>query len=636
MSTANHPPFGKLSSPICIVFVFLVAAAIASPAQTFTNLVNFTVANGANPDSGLTQGADGNFYGTTPAGGPGTSQAGTVFKVSSSGTLTTLYTFCSQPNCADGGTPTSGLVRGSDGNFYGTTAGGGASYDGTVFTITPAGALTTLYSFQCSDGNCPNGSEPNGLVLSTDGNFYGTTQNGGATSWGCCGTVFKITPSGTLTTIYTFSTQGNDGVNPAAALVQGADGNFYGTTTGSNLTGGGTVFKITPGGTLTTLYTFCNLVNCMDGRAPVAALVEGMDANFYGTTEAGGRATNCNSWNYIGCGTVFKITPGGALTTLYSFCSQSQCTDGWAPLAALVQGTDGNLYGTTGQGGTYTNCPAYCGTIFKLTPAGSLTTLHSFDGTHNDLPRGALVQGSDGIFYGTTSQGGYFNNSWCTTYGCGTVFSLAVSLSPFVETQPTSGPAGAPVTIFGTNLTGSTSVTFNGTAAAFNVVSASEITTTVPVGATTGTVQVATEGGVLTSNTDFQVTGPLQLVPVTPCRLVDTRQTGGPIQGGTSRSFTVPQLGNCSIPASAAAYSLNITVVPHGPLGYLTIWPEGEIQPYVSTMNSVDGRTKANAAIVPAGNNAVSVYVDEHHRRHPRYRRLFCTGGLQRACSSIP
>lgn len=170
--------------------------------------------------------------------------------------------------------------------------------------------------------------------------------------------------------------------------------------------------------------------------------------------------------------------------------------------------------------------------------------------------------------------------------------------------------AGTSVTIFGTNLTGATSVTFNGMPATILTNTGSAITTTVPTGATTGTVQVMVGGNNLISNTDFQVTGPIQFVPVTPCRLIDTRK-GNPIQGGTSQNFVVPQLGGCNIPTNAAAYSLNVTVSPHGPLGYLTIWPQGEIQPFVSTMNSPDGRTKANAAIVPSGNNAVSVYVTD-------------------------
>ena len=218
---------------------------------------------------------------------------------------------------------------------------------------------------------------------------------------------------------------------------------------------------------------------------------------------------------------------------------------------------------------------------------------------------GGLAQGTDGNFYGTTSTGGTSTN--CQG-GCGTVFKLGVGLPPFLETQPAFGIVGAPITILGTNLTDATSVSFNGTPATFNVVSSSEITTTVPAGATTGAVQAAIPGATLVTYTIFQVLGPLQLVPVTPCRLVDTRQTHNPILAGTSQSFTVPQLGGCHIPTSAAAYSLNVTVSPHGTLAYLTIWPTGEIQPYASTMNSTDGRIKANAAVVASGNDAVSVY----------------------------
>ena len=354
--------------------------------------------------------------------------------------------------------------------------------------------------------------------------------------------------------------------------------------------GCGTVFKITPSGTFTSLHSFVH----SEGDFPVGPLVQGSDGNLYGATSSGG----------IAYGAVFKITPDGTLTTLHLF----DFTDGQEPNGALVQATDGNFYGTMGFGGS--TCSLGCGTVFKMTPDGTLSTLHSFDGADGWLPLGGLLQATDGNFYGTTTYGGSGN---CTNNGyaaCGTVFKLSVGLGQFVETSPTSGSSGAPVTILGTNLAGATSVTFNGIPATINSNTGSEITTAVPTGATTGTVQVTTPGGVLTSNTDFQVIGPIQFVPVTPCRLVDTRQTGGPIQGGTSRNFTIPQLGNCGIPTSAASYSLNATVVPHGVLGYLTIWPEGEIQPYVSTMNSYDGRTKANAAIVPAGTSgAVSVYV---------------------------
>lgn len=578
-----------LSKTVSIIFLFCFATAISSPAQIFTTLVNFNRSDGANPHASLIQGIDGNLYGTTVSGGSGVGfcagdndGCGTVFKITPTGTLTTIYSFCSpQGDCSNGANPVAGLVQASDGNFYGTTAAGGDYNGGTIFKITPAGVLTRLYSFDGTHGNDPEA----GLVQASDGNFYGTTAWGGAYG---SGTVFKITPGGVLTILYSFGGY-PDGRLPVAGLLQAADGNLYGTTArgGSNIIDAGTVFRITLGGTLTTLHTF----DGNDGGDPGAALVQAADGNLYGTT----------SWDGDngGYGTVFKMTLGGTMTTLHSFSGYP--IDGGDPYAGLVQATDGNFYGTTWWGGSHNY-----GTVFEITPAGTLTTLYNFCSQPNcmdgDSPYAALVQATNGILYGTTTQA-----TNCFPY-CGTVFSLSMGLSPFVETQPTSGQVGAPVTILGTNLTGSTSVTFNGTAAAFNVVSASEITTTVPAGATTGTVQVMAPGGTLTSNADFQIIGPLQLIPLTPCRLVDTRQTGGPIQGGTSRNFTVPQLGSCGIPTSAAAYSLNVTVAPHGPLGYLTIWPNGEVQPYVSAMNSLDGRVKANAAIVPAGNNAVSVF----------------------------
>ena len=237
--------------------------------------------------------------------------------------------------------------------------------------ITPGGTLTTLHSFDWYDGASPTGA----LVQGNDGNFYGTTYGGGAEPRD--GTVFKITPGGALTTLYSFCAQANcpDGQQPYAGLVQGTDGNFYGTTlegganTGCSLGSGscGTVFKITPGGTLTTLYSFCSQHGCTDGGNPYAGLVQGSDGNFYGTTF--GRGVN-------GYGTVFKITPAGALTSLYSFCSQTNCADGEYPHSGLVQASDGNFYGTTPEGG---GGPIHQGgTVFKITSSGTLTTLYNF------------------------------------------------------------------------------------------------------------------------------------------------------------------------------------------------------------------------------------------------------------------
>ncbi len=245
---------------------------------------------------------------------------------------------------------------------------------------------------------------------------------------------------------------------------------------------------------LTTLYSFCSQTNCTDGNEP-RGLVQAADGNFYGTTAFGGAYYNNYCSADPGCGTVFEITPAGVLTTLYSFCSQPNCPDGGHPVG-LVQATDGNFYGATEWGGANGH-----GTVFEITPSGTLTTLYSFCAQANCAdganPEGRLMQATNGNLYGTTYYGGANVD--------GTVFSLSVGLGPFVETLPTSGNVGATVIILGNKLTDATSVTFNGTAATFTVVSSSEITTTVPTGATTGTVEVTIPSGTLSSNIAFQV-----------------------------------------------------------------------------------------------------------------------------------
>jgi uncharacterized repeat protein (TIGR03803 family) len=268
---------------------------------------------------------------------------------------------------------------------------------GAMAIASPAQRFSPLFSFDSTDGAAPYA----GLIQASDGNFYGTTVNGGANNFG---TVFKITPSGTLTTLYSFCSGAcANGGMPYAGLVQGTDGNFYGTTingaTSNNCPRGdgcGTVFQITPGGVLTTLYTFCAQTNCTDGDAPYAGLIRATDGNFYGTTVAGGASSNCGN----GCGTVFEITAGGVLTTLHSFGGP----DGLGPYAGLIQATDGNFYGTTYRGGASSNCGNGCGTVFEITPGGVLTTLHSFGGPDGLGPSGGLIQAADGNFYGTTSD----------------------------------------------------------------------------------------------------------------------------------------------------------------------------------------------------------------------------------------
>ena len=301
---------------------------------------------------------------------------------------------------------------------------------------------SVLYNFVCTSAACPQSSSPGNLVQGSDGNFYGTAF-GGATETDM-GEVFVVTPSGKFTQLYSFCSKGgsscSDGAYPAGALLEGADGNFYGTTyaggtgnaaacTENQGAGCGTVFKITPAGALTTLYNFCSGgANCSDGYSPLAALAEGPNGNFYGTTYYGGACTGSAS-----CGTIFEITPAGKLTTLYSFCSQTNCSDGANPVAALTLASDGNLYGTATGGGTFvvaertaprramhgdaihagaTASVVQSGVVFKITPAGQYTLLYTFC---NQVSGGvcldgyfpnALVVGTDGNFYGTTQAGG--------------------------------------------------------------------------------------------------------------------------------------------------------------------------------------------------------------------------------------
>jgi uncharacterized repeat protein (TIGR03803 family) len=399
-----------------------LAGPPAVHAQTLTTLQSFNGTNGAYPNTKLTpapprhrvcQHTNGNFYGTTPYGGA--NGDGTVYELtpqSAGGVLTTIHSF-SGP---DGEVPDGALALGSDGNLYGTTFLGGANNDGTVFKITTSGELTTLYSFG-SKANNADGANPFGaLVQGTDGNFYGTTYTGGNST--SSGTVFKITPGGSLTTIHSFS--GPDGAGPEGDLVQSAaNGNFYGltfaggNTNGGNSGGNGTAYEISSSGALTTIYDFCSKTNCNDGTYPQAPLTPDSYGNFYGTTELSG----ANDW-----GTLFQINSYGTLHTLYHFCSKStsseSCTDGAEPAGGPLVGNDGNLYGTTALGGADGG-----GTIYQFTPWGVLNTLYNFCSkggsscTDGETPEAPLVQGTDQNYYGTTAFGG--------TYGDGTSFVLS-------------------------------------------------------------------------------------------------------------------------------------------------------------------------------------------------------------------
>jgi len=442
-------------------------------AQTFSVLYNFGSQNGdpLNPQYAgvIAQGRDGNLYSTTRSGGEG---PGVVFKIAPTGALTVTYSF--RP--AGGGQPTSGLSLGTDGEFYGTTLLGGGVGKGKVFKVTQGGNITVLNGFKRVGGELPYAPP----IQGTDGNFYGTASAGG--NFGCqgqgCGTVYKITPSGKLTVLYVFDS--THGQTPFAPLVQGSDGSFYGTTSGGGTNGHGTVFKITTAGNLTVLYNF----DGTHGAGPIAPLAQGNDGNFYGT--AGGGAN--------GVGVVFKLTPKGAITVLHQFNG----TDGQLPYAGLVQATDGNFYGATASGGSIGG-----GTIFRVSGKGSFSTLYNFNNSDSTNPEVTLFEHTNGILYGDTFQGG--TGKGCSTSGCGTFFSLDVGLKPFVSLVSTSGRIGKTIEILGQGFTGTTWVSFNGTAANFQEVSDTYLTATVPNGATTGYVTVTTPGGILTSNKKFRV-----------------------------------------------------------------------------------------------------------------------------------
>jgi uncharacterized repeat protein (TIGR03803 family) len=402
-------------------------------------------------------------------------------------------------NCGDGDSPAS-LLLASDGNFYGVTEDGGLSDGnctygcGTIFKLTPQGVLTTLYYFDPD-----NGFVPRQLIEGADGNFYGWAYQSYFEDFNI--DIFQMTP------------QGNVSIYAAASnsyfmlSFQAPDGVIYGTTDPvgdeHDILYGGTVFAMSPMGALTTIHDFCpDSSDCTNGFDPTA-LFRATDGNFYGTMYGGGNLNNrlCGVGSGgigYGCGLIFKLSPGGTATTLYTFCPGTDCWNG-SPIS-LMQASDGNLYGATSR-------PPYSdgldtGTIFEITRSGAFTNLYNFcsqpgckDGAY---PNSSLLQATNGVFYGTTNGSPEADTA-------GTIFSLSLGLSPFVKTLPTSGEVGKQIYILGTKLTSATQVNFNGVPADFNVVSPTEITATVPKGATSGIVTVTTPAGMLSSNVKFLI-----------------------------------------------------------------------------------------------------------------------------------
>ncbi len=382
--------------------LLLVPGAIRaqSPADV-TPVVSFSGPNGSTPYSSLLPSADGNFYGTTYRGGttafPG---LGTVFRLTTNGSLTTLASF----NTTNGAKPFASLIQHPDGNLYGTTSEGGTNGIGTIFRITTNGLLTSLYSFTTNSGEKPSAR----LTLGNDGALYGTAQLGGSKNQG---TIFRVTTNGSLTIL--FSLGDTNGALPYAELLQATDGHLYGTTTSGGTWNLGTVFRVTTNGAFTVLYSFDNT----NGAKPYGGLIQGAGGILYGTTAYGG--TNDS-------GTIFQITTNGSFLNLHFFVGDP---DGANPFATLLRGSDGFLYGTTILGGA-SDINGSWGTVFQISTNGLFASLAAFHfDTNGTSPYGGLVQDASSSLYTTTSSQGSGSR--------GTIVRLKPG-QPFLEASRTS------------------------------------------------------------------------------------------------------------------------------------------------------------------------------------------------------
>ncbi|HEY6769840.1 MAG TPA: choice-of-anchor tandem repeat GloVer-containing protein [Candidatus Sulfotelmatobacter sp.] len=448
------------------LFSAFLASAIAAQGQTVSALYNFNGQNSSqNPQAVmLAQGRDGELYGTTTGGGVD----GSIFKVSTSRIFASLFVF----NGTDGDVPSEGVTLADDGNLYGVAGLGGSGNNGLLFKISPSGAYSVLYEFTGgSDGFSPVAAP----IQASDGNLYGTTEfnnAGGAT-------LYEYAPSsGDFSVIYQFSRG-----SIVAPLIQASDGFLYGTTSNGGWANCGTIFKISTIGKLLQSVPFsCHAA----GAYPIfGPLLQASDGNFYGTTDEGGASNK---------GTIFRTTPDFKVAILYSFLGHTKsAVDGSLPTAGLTQATDGNLYGTTSQGGA-----SGAGTLFRISMAGDYKMLYSFNGSAGTAPEGTLMQHTNGMLYGTAAVGG--------TNKLGTVYQVNLGLGPFITFVQRTGSVGQTAQILGQKLTGATNVTFNGVpATSFTVASPTFLLATVPSGATSGPVVVTTPGATLTSNVNFNV-----------------------------------------------------------------------------------------------------------------------------------
>jgi uncharacterized repeat protein (TIGR03803 family) len=526
---------------LCVPSTFLVFAFLASSPARSQVLTPFPLSEGSSFYGTPVQGIDGSIYGTSYWGGG----YGTVFRVTPSGVYSLLHQF----NLANGRNPQAGLYHAVDGSFYGTTQYGGFFNLGTVYKITAGGTFTLLYSFGGTQRGGDGGVVDAPVVQGADGNFYGTTENGGSAN---LGTVYRMDGTGAVSILHSFV--GTDGSRPMAGLVRTDTGNFLGTTWDGGAAGLGTVFQVTTNGTVTTLHSFAG--TGFDGQHPQASLIKGGDGNYYGST------TGYQSGSYGG-GTVFMITPSGSLTTLHTFPDHCDFADG--PTAPLAKGTDGKLYGTTS---------AFSGHIFRIDLSGNYEVLHRFGKDVNEgcCNLGGLVQGSDGSFYGINEVSG-------PSIASGYFFRLSLPAGPIPTITGISPPTGAslggtPVSISGTGFLAGATATIGGVPAAVTSVTPTEVQ------ATTGPHAPAT--------VEVAVTNPDSGSTALLCSYTYSCPSGSP---------TATVSGSATI---CAGNSTNLSVALTGTGPWTLSWADGFVQSGI-------GSNPATRSVSPSTTTTYSV-----------------------------
>jgi uncharacterized repeat protein (TIGR03803 family) len=514
----------KDSTSLVLGLLLLIFLNVGISHAQYADLHDFAGSGGAgccpSYPSVMAQGRDGNVYGITTTGG--TSNLGTVFRITPSGGYTQLYSF----DGPHGSTPVGGLTLGADGNLYGTAEEGGANGFGSIFKITPAGVYTDIYDFT---GNADGGLPVAPLIIGADGNFYSTTH---------LGVVYKISPTGVFKVVAKIP------LESYGPLLLARNGSYYGVTEFAGTLTDGSIYRVT-GSTSTVLFNF----DGPHGSFPIGGLVEGSDGNLYGTTTAGGTAND---------GVIFRITPTGTYSVVFNF-DHKQPALGYQAYAGLIAGNDGNLYGATIWGGANGN-----GVIFKMTTGGAYSVLYSFDAPTGVGAYATPIEHTNGKIFGLLKRGG--------VAGDGAIFDFGAGLPRFVLLNSNVGPVGKTVGILGTGFATASSVTFNGTPASFHVISNTYMTATVPSGET-GFVTVTTSSGTLISSKLFKVIPQITGFNPTSGKVGDSItitgagliQTSG-IKVGTAKvlAYTVNSDGQLTFTVPAGAVSGKILLTTPG------------------------------------------------------------------------